>query len=441
MCRLRLGCYRSVQQATMDFKNTVDQETLSVSLNINVSSEAEGGFDDITASAKSTLDLDALYRTASKDQIIVAHASVVNGSTFITSQKKPIKNVEGAAVSPASSYSLEGVRLTDSALNILNGKTPNEDFRTACGDGFVASIATGADLYLIYHFTHLENEVKTKLKTSMEVGGGMTGVFRAKGNFGTEINFDDLVQHDNLGIFLLQSGGKTGALPTDLASVSTKVSNLTIEAAAGGRPLYLVVIPYSVLSNWPLYFSPDSGTKLRMALVRYLIRMTSVFQEMQTIIADSEVHTAEPDSADYLHDAAHGLRATDYALLSDDIRFETKKAEGELRDFDTFCHLASNQGQSSECDKVLDEMRGQNIDDFRFWIRLPAPRNAFTTEEQKLVLDRNGDIDDRKFVLETVLYRHWIERLDNQRCAVFDECMSSLDRIQQFSNISSLLFP
>ncbi len=69
------------------------------------------------------------------------------------------------------------------------------------------------------------------------------------------------------------------------------------------------------------------------------------------------------------------------------------------------------------------------------------PRNALSADQVKQTLDPSADVDDRRYLLNLSVYRHWVERLEKERCALFSECMTSSERIRYFNNIIALNLP
>ena len=440
------------QQATLDYKQAVDDETLLAALNINASVEASGGFDGITANAGAKLNTDVTSKVSSKDVVVVAHASIVNGSSFITAQRHPPDPAGGGSQSSPIAVTLSGVTLSKAAEVLLASNDSGSDFRSLCGDGFVASIATGADLYIVYNFTNLKNNQMTMISNSFEAGGGVTGIFSAKGSFGSKDTIEKDVSDDTLGIYFVQNGGEIESLPTELAAVNTKVMNLPKEAWNHGRPLYMVVVPYSDLSNWHHMPTPAPTAWLRAALARYLTRLSWASSQLQSITDDYLVHRNDMINSDYIHDNTDHLRSIDYVALGESLASEMSATEERLRDFDINCTVKADSKLLPECQaylkKIIPDPNASNyeiekfdfLNDYRFLVQLPIPRNAISDDEQAHLVDLKGDLDDRKYLLNISLYRHWVKKLDDQRCVLFDECLTKDQRVKLFSYISSLNF-
>ena len=443
------GVTDAFQQVTMDYTRAVDDETFSVALNINTSASVSGGIGNFSGKADGSFNIDTSYKLTSKDDVIVAHASVVNGATYVTAQTErssgsapPEKDADKAVsvVNTATKDTIAGVKLSPGALQLLTDGG-REVFRAACGDGFVAAIGTGADLYLLYHFTQLDTDKRLKIVTSMKAGGGVTGVFNASGSMESTLQITDLVSKQNLGIYFMQSGGAIASLPVKLEDIGPRVAALPSEAFKNGKPLYVIVVPYNELYNWPLNFEPSELIDLRTSLVRYLRRIRTAFNELQVIIADFRDHRGSPDDTEYLHDNAHRLRAVDYPALNDELKTEIETVEDAIRTIDSNCSKGTVAKAASDCKNVIPPLQAKKIDtnDFRFLIRLPVPKNVVDPKLVKQLQARDGDIDDRKFVLSMQLYRHWVERLAVERCALFSECQTQATRTDAYNKIKSSL--
>ncbi|TBA03107.1 hypothetical protein [Rhizobium ruizarguesonis] len=431
------------QQASLDYMRAVDDETLSLALNINTSAKASGSFAGISGHAGGSFNLESSYKMTSKDDMIVAHASVVNGATYVAAQLPPVSDAapgKDASPTKAPEPNIAGVRLSDLALRILTTNGTVDRFRAACGDGFVAAIGTGADLYLLYHFTHLDTDTRVKITTSMEAGGGVSGLFDAGGSFGSTMNFTDLISKDRLGIYYVQNGGKIASLPAKVEDVASRVAALPTEALDHGRPLYVVVLPYSVLYNWPADQNLSGNGDIRRSLIRYNQRLQTLFSELQVIISDFRKNRVLTDKFEYVHDVTHGLRAVDYSKLNDDLLGEIARVENAIRMFDISCVVHNRKASASQCkSEVASFVEGISFDDYRYAIQLPIPTNVISPDDLAFIRDGTKEIDERKYRLSMIIYKHWVERPNEQRCALFRECMNAPQRIKIYANIKTSL--
>src|SRR5262249_45189481 len=137
--------------------------------------------------------------------------------------------------------------------------TDPESFREKCGDGFVSSIGYGADLYLLFHFHHLNVHDRTEISFESHASAGIADIFSAKGSSTFRTVIERLSDHGSLDINFIQQGGIIEALPISLDDARTKVQKLSKEEFSGPRAIFITIAPYSELSNWPSYFQVDTS--------------------------------------------------------------------------------------------------------------------------------------------------------------------------------------
>jgi hypothetical protein len=206
------------QDATYQLDESIDLDSLDVSLNIALGAEAHGSFLGIKAGAETKSSFDSKYHTQSSDKVLVAHASVVNGATYVTpvdpgsshqgNVSTPPKNDDirpGKGI-PNGVYSDNTLRLAPTMAKL--NKTDPERFRDTCGDGFIASIVSGADLYVMYHFRELDRALSLKLEFSAKANAGFGSLFGASGSSDFTTAISTASMNSQLGIHLLQSGGQ-----------------------------------------------------------------------------------------------------------------------------------------------------------------------------------------------------------------------------------------
>jgi hypothetical protein len=428
------------QQADMNFTNSIDNETLSVALNVNTSAHASGSFLGIGGSAGGSFGLDTSYKFTSKDEIIVAHASVVNGATFITAQKAA-STTSPSQQTPATSPTVDGVKLSAKALETFGKHSDSFAFRSACGDGFVAAIGTGADAYILYQFHHLDQDTRVKVSSSMDASGSIGGLFSAGGSFSSSLSFSDLTSHDRLAIYYAQNGGKIASLPVKLEEVGPRISRLPVEAVEGPRPLYVVVVPYSELPNWPAKTTIPDVIDLRSKTIRYLQRLASAYYELQNIIADIKI-PVEANRSYFHDDQTQGLRRIDYAQLNDSLLNEIKTTEGYFRYIDNNCIKKSKVTKASCAAAMATSiLLIPRFDDFWFLVQFPLPKNAIAPGTLATIRDKSKDVDFRKYLFSTSLYSHWVDRISSQRCVLFQECLDREGRVGEYETVLATLAP
>ena len=461
------------QQLKLDYEQAIDEETLSVILNYSMSGKANGTIKVFTFNAESRFSLESSFKYNSTDEMIVARLSVVNGADFVVSpaynEPKEGENPVGSrleAPSPLNQYAsldtrlmkvaggdagekrggngddgvpnIQGVTLKEWALRLAN-KDPLA-FRAACGDGFVASLNSGADLYFLYKFHHMDRDIRVKVTTFAKAGGGFGKILggEAQSEFSTDI--DNMIKKDRLAIYYVQSGGRAQGVITKKEEIATRMSAVPGEAASNGRPLTMLVIPYSVLPNYPTPEPPDL-LDYRTSLIRYYQRMISVFHELQSVREDAG-RDRDPQNGGtdaYLLDYTHQLRNIDLDDLNDQVLAEIQGIADRLRVIDTSC---PNGIESQDCKMQLDKLDAAHklrLDDYYFLMRLPVPRNELNDRVVKFLSDTSSTnpvvIRNRQLRLTLEIYRHWVARPSSLRCQLFLECMSKAERYAKWRDV------
>jgi hypothetical protein len=151
------------QTANVELQDVTDEDTLDFSLNAKFSGGVGGTIEGIQANAEATTAINTSYHLNTYDEVFVAHASVTSGVDFV-GPKGP--NAE--------------VKLTLEMADLAS-KDP-ERFRQTCGEGFVRSIAYGADLYILLNFHKLDEKTRVQLDYSSKASAGMGDVFKANGS-------------------------------------------------------------------------------------------------------------------------------------------------------------------------------------------------------------------------------------------------------------------
>jgi hypothetical protein len=428
------------QQATLTFHHAIDDESLSVALNMNMSASASVGFAGIGGNASSSLNFEASLHTTSKDELVVAHASVVNGARYVTSVDpagKDARNDRGA--NPL----LSGIRLTTTAEKLLSGVDENLDkFRAACGDGFVAAIGSGADLYVIYQFRDISSEERFKLKAAMSAGGGIAGFASASASGDATTSFSKVVTNANLNLYVFQNGGRIELIPTKLDQLESRIQSLPREARDGPRPSFVLAVPYSELSNWKQNTSSLSQLGVRSALVRMNQRLRYAYLETKAVFDDYQ--TTDSGKRTYLQDTVHSLRSVDYAGQLDEIRKEGDLVNELLAKYDANCtptdrievKTSGSGGRKQACDTTLKKAINQVkvFDDFAYLAKLPPPKEALDNGALMKITSNPND-ENARYLLSKAIYLFRIAPLDRRRCEMFGECLDRDRRTKIYDKI------
>jgi hypothetical protein len=566
---------RDYQNASLHSIETVDLETLAISLNANFSGSVNGSVGVFSGSAQSSTTLSASYSTASKDQTYVVQASVAQAATFVTPDRGVDENLiqdksaettrtvettrtgdttkNGDTTKPGDTKSNDTTKTGDSThttdtshtstksgdptklgdttkivettktvdtkktgddtrtietTKILDTTKPYkeapayqvkmlpdmlamavdpkdpkklgkdyEKFRATCGDGFISSIVSGADLYLLFHFHDFNQKTRIDLSNSVKASGGMGSVFGGSGSSSLQTTVAYAQDHNQLSIEFLQLGGIIQSLPIDLATAKAKVQELPTEAHNGPRPLYMVIVPYSELPEMK-----DAaflrGPDLRQRAARYFTRIQSVFGEVlqiennyyrdRTAAQDAEDKDAPGRKDEYYYSYYHRQRSEDISTLRELIRAQVILAATIVRDFDQsdckdatklasclrFTPTQSWSGENckppapapassdptcadlqTRINKTAPGDESSVLDDLMYWIMLPIPMNAISDVSKAEIENSANPADRRKEIYAQYVFRHWVERISQIRCSLFFECLSAAERKSYYDSI------
>lgn len=439
------------QSAELRVQEITDKDTLDVTINAEFKGSAKGTIEIIQAGASATTTFNMNRYLSTENVSFVAQGSVTSAVNF--------------AIPSSGSQS---VRLRPEMTRLA--RTDPARFRHMCGDGFVSTIGSGADLYLLFNFHHLTSKERYELRHEIEASAGMGDVFSAKGSSRLGILIEKLSESGRLNIRFIQRGGTIGSLPIDLATAKTKVQALATEEAGGPKPLYVVLTPYSDIDGWIGYHILDtSDAKQRMA--RYLKRLSSLYFETANIReAYYRPRTTEPGGADsaghsdkdeYFFSYRHRLRDERFPAVADEIMAEMLKVENVLKKLASpecsTMPASSIEGvpgprrhraaieQLKTADKgctaaVTDlQVKTKNFDDMRFMVALPPPLNTVMLTEAAVLQDSSKTLDERRNLFTQIVFRHWVERTNQIRCRLFFECLNQKQLEAKYKQIETTL--
>jgi hypothetical protein len=418
-------------------QQTIDEETLDISLNAQFSGSVGGSIEIVDAKAEATSTLKASHHLSSSDTVFIVHESATNGVIY---------------TGPTGS----GLNLRPTFAKLAT--TDPVAFREKCGDGFIASIGLGADLYVMLHAHDLTTEDKVELEFASKASAGIADVFNASGTSTLSTKIDDLLKKKRLDIEFVQQGGIFVSVPTNLADAIAKVQTFMGEEKAGPRSTFVTLVPYSDLPNWPGVYMLDTSD-IRQRAIRYSQRLASVLYETLNI-RENYFREDGLKGDRYLFDYAHQLRKDDLNKTADDVRQELKDLKSLLETLDgPSCKappassdplsggqeanrvvLLRKLGETQrDCEiKIAGPLtKMHHFDDFRFWITLPIPLDGISEKDARLVTDLSGKtpIGDRQKIFEQNLFRYWVERTDQLRCRLFFECLTAQEKKDQYSAI------
>jgi hypothetical protein len=429
--------------ARLVFNEATDEETRDVTLNMTFKIAGGGSYEGYSGKGNSSLTDNSFSHYYSKDVLVVAHASAMAESSFaIPADTHPDSPDIDHSLGFKTIHLLPGM----ATLAKNNGAT----FRQYCGDGFVATINSGADLYALLTFHVTDQKTRQQIETAVQTSGGYAG-FTASGSG----SISKLVQTESdagrLTIEFVQQGGQMKTLPVDLNTLRTKITEFAAEAGAGPRPTYIVIVPYSYLPDFNVS-QAGTSTALQAAL-RYQSRLYSIHTELLDMQAD--LSQGQP-SSNYYFSYIHGMRSEDLQLQRQTIEDELKRVSdliGALSGCPAGCpadnvnvQAALAQWQSSDANKAMgilnpDQNTGESLfDDLRFWIQLPIPLNAIPADARAIIEGSGATLDQKKEKFATYVYQHWINRQDLARCFLYRECLSQKQQQQYYAQILQTLY-
>lgn len=419
-------------------QQTVDEETLDISLNTSFDVSAKATIEVVKASGEAKFSLNASHHMSTSDTTFIAHESATNGIVY-------------------AGPKANGILLRSDMAKLA--ATDGEAFRDKCGDGYVATIGKGADLYVMLHAHDLTTEDKVDLETSAKASAGIGDVFSggASGSFSTKI--DDLIKKHSLDIEFVQQGGIFTTVPTNLDEVRKKVQTFMGEEKDGPRALYVNLIPYSELPNWPALYMLDTSD-MRQRATRYFQRLQSILYEVRNM-RENYFRDDGVKGDKYLFDYAHQLREDNLGETSDLVRNEMDQVDQLLKILDgPDCKAPPVSGNTpsrrerlrelgthqKNCEalvskKVKNDLK--NFNDFRFWITLPLPLDGVSEKDLKIITDFSGASGTplRQRTFAQALYRYWIERTDQVRCRLFFECLGKDEQDQEYTDVVATIVP
>lgn len=438
------------QNADAHIQESSDEETLDFSLNAQFSGSVGGVIEGIKAKADATSTLNVSHHIASKDTVFVAHVSVTNGVTYV-----------GA---PDGNPKSSSVRLTDDMAQLA--ATNPAQFNEKCGDGFVASIGYGADLYLLFHFHDLEEKDRLELAFLSHASAGIGDVFNASGSSDLRTKIEKMYESKKLNIDFVQRGGEIEAIPTTLDEARTKVQNLAKEELKGPRAFYITIVPYSELANWPGLFQLDTSD-IRQRAIRFYKRLVSINFELQNIRENYyRDRSADYTVADqYYYSYKHNLRNESLSAVADKVIVDLSKVSELLKLLDDpecnpplvsahvlrspadadyaaaarayAARVSSFATLAGKCTADIDN-RVKDLDyfdDFELVTGLPIPINEISPQSIKSIEAKapNDSLAETEYA--QAVFRHWVERPDQIRCRLYLECLTPSEKQTLYNGI------
>ncbi|MEO9643848.1 MAG: hypothetical protein ABJN38_17420 [Lentilitoribacter sp.] len=275
------------QSIEMEVTEVSDSSDVADTLNVSASMAINSKFGSASAQA----NFSKKSKVTSTSNSLLIRASVNNGVMFVGPPRPPeltrnafsrTGTVERDYISSWNYWVGEDlprqVTLTDEAKNILGGGDIQErkEFEHYCGDSFIGSIFSGAEILAIMSFTSkTRSSAKTSKKsaqaavsawgTSVDVAGSKTASSQVSGT-------DEEIQME-----FTQIGGTGGIIPTDKDQFFQKLNNLPKEALEGPKFHTMSVVAYNTLPDWPQNIPLETEDEtIDVVLTNYYSTLTSI---------------------------------------------------------------------------------------------------------------------------------------------------------------------
>jgi hypothetical protein len=219
----------------------------------------------------------------------------------------------------------------------------------------------------------------------------------------------------------------------------------------------MVIYPYSELPELSGKRDEGYSTALQSAL-RYNRRLQSIHSELLDMGKDYRRDRTVKSGDTYYFTYLHKLRSEDIEREREIIEAEIDRMSlviSALMDCPRGCEGntqqaavqkalgAASQSVEAEVASALGVNKNATeaeFDDLLYWLRLPLPLNAVPAEVQALIASPQTPVDQKKLLFARYLFRHWIERQDSARCALYSECLSQKQSQQYYSRILSSFY-
>ena len=238
------------QVASLTLREVADQSEVMSSLGISASVSINTMFASGSAQASFARDTKVSSTTTS----LILNATVDNGVFFVGPKAPPYTHrpafgePEGATGAGAkldfdrTNASANRVTLQPWAAKLT---ADPQRFRNSCGDSFVSSITSGAQLLATIRFSSSSREDKKQVSAAVAADFGVVQV-KADARSASKSKLDNT----SLDIRFIQVGGGSGILPTDKEALRQKLQELPIEAARDPKFHSMWVTPYESLPGW-----------------------------------------------------------------------------------------------------------------------------------------------------------------------------------------------
>lgn len=266
--------------------------------------------------------------------------------------------VSATDVDPASDPDeVEGIRLKRHYRQLLAksnlSQADIDNFKRACGDGYIASIISGAELTGALTIQDVGSEDNATSNVSLDVSGLVGEV---KGAVDKTISTTTKDHHFSLNY--IESGGSGGSAPVDEQTLLKAVGDLPQQASKSPNPFRVVVRDYRDLQDFPPNVLFETPTPLDKVLNAYW-RLDAVIQLANDALSPG---------------VAAGSGSPEFFWIPGGPSVQSVR---ELRD-EMMSTRNTLMRQATECSNLgkCDEPVVSAKDIYKFAVRMPLPKSA-----------------------------------------------------------------
>lgn len=312
------------QATRLHLSEVSDKSELMQSLNVNASVSVRTIF--ASGDAKSAFAKSSNVKASSTN--LVLQATIDNGVLFVGPKRLPDRArftspQFGEHGEPAPDWGwrlladdtgaadLHSLTFRPWAKSFLEANDA-ADFRRHCGDSFVASIQSGAELLALITFTASSATERQNISASIRADFGAVHASASAAQTNNSSR-----ESSNLEVTVTQIGGSGGPIATSREDLVEKLKLLAMDAALAPKFHSMQVVSYDSLADWPANLPLTATTGALEVIGDTYWFLSSYYDLLEEIIA-------EPAAYSY----ATGLIPSELAELQDEVlRFRASLLE------------------------------------------------------------------------------------------------------------------
>ncbi len=321
----------SGQDITLTMKEVSDKSEIMDSLNVSAEVSVKTMFAEGSAQASFAKD----STLSSSSTTLMLKATVENGEIFVGPLESsgiprsayPLIPEDTLAQSPKVKPSpivadSIPISLKKWAADI---KMDEYKFRQSCGDYFVGSISSGAEMISTISFD------STSSQQNAEISAAIKGKYGAvSGSASAKETSKEALEKTNLAIGYIQVGGGSGLIPIDKDDIKAKLQKLALEANNNPKFHNMELRSYKELPEFSDIDIDDRASDSYEVISDYYWFLTSYFNDIDDIFANPNKYSPRTgltfEDLKKLQDVTLDVRKIIYKVM------ETKNENKELSD-------------------------------------------------------------------------------------------------------------